>query len=115
MKRRKAKQQLDQQMLSECVADIREKDKERIIFFRQIGEIADKYAWKGIHPRSESPIKKPRSAGRKNPYTSVYVLPTSNKSMVPFPSKWMDAVFEVSSIILYNITSSLPKVLASRH
>lgn len=97
MKTRKAKQKPDQkQMLEEMVAEIREKDRERIIFFRQIGEIADRYAWKGIHGRNGKQSSKTRANG-KTPANPIAILPLiENKSMVPFPNVWMTAVIRVS-------------------
>lgn len=105
MKRRKAKQQPSQQeMLTELMADIREKDKERVIFFRQIGEIADRYAWKGIHGHQKpgSHTKKSRpvvgTVPAKHP---ANFLGIENKSMVPFPALWMDAITKVTKVNLY--------------
>lgn len=97
MKTRKAKQKPDQkQLLNEMVAEIREKDRERIIFFRQIGEIADRYAWKGIHGRNGNQSSKARANG-KTSANPIAILPvTENKSMVPFPNVWMAAVIRVS-------------------
>ncbi len=106
MKRRKAKQQPSQkEMLTELMADIREKDKERVIFFRQIGEIADRYAWKGIHGNHNgNHTKKARPPACKIPTKpSVNFLGIENKSMVPFPPLWMDAILKVSLKLLVNI------------
>ena len=102
MNRRKMKQQAsEKQMLTEVMADIREKDRERIVFFRQIGEIADRYAWKGIN-KNGNQAKKKRPTG-KIPAIPTTIIPSGNKSMVPFPSLWMDSVFKVSSTVLLNV------------
>jgi hypothetical protein len=98
MNRRKIKQQVsEKQKLTEVMADIREKDRERIVFFRQIGEIADRYAWKGIHQNGNHGKKK-RPTG-KIPAISTSIVPPGNKSMVPFPSLWMESVFKVSATV----------------
>lgn len=98
MKSRKAKQKPDQQqILAEMTAEIREKDRERVIFFRQLGEIADRYAWKGIHNRNGNNSKKPKLNGKMSSNTAVTFVVNESKSMVPFPPVWMDAVCRVSS------------------
>lgn len=102
MIRRKAKQQAsEKQRLAEVKAEIREKDRERVIFFRHIGEIADRYAWKGIHQDGNHARKK-RPAG-KIPAQPTAIIPSGNKEMVPFPAIWMKSLFKVSITILSSI------------
>lgn len=99
MIRRKTKQQAsEKQRLSEVKAEIREKDQERVIFFRHIGEIADRYAWKGIH--HDGNLSRKKRPASKNPANPTAMIPLGNKSLVPFPPAWTESLLKVSVIIL---------------
>ena len=99
MKRRKALQQQQNEDVNKVLAEIREKDRERILYFRQLGEIAERYAWKGIHQGEvrRKLREQNRPTGRRPPLPAVI-----QHSLVPFPDVWMNAVFHVTpSIYIY--------------
>lgn len=99
MQRRKALQERQRQAESvkadRMLAEIRQRDKERIVFFRQMGEIADRYAWKGIHGgevRRKLLAQQKPMTGKNRPIRPIVF---QKHSMVPFPDSWMRAVFRV--------------------
>lgn len=90
MQRRKALQRQDD--INKVVAEIRERDRERIVFFRQIGEIGDRYAWKGIH---NGEIRRKLQEQQK-PNVKRFIRPVVTRPvMVPFPDAWMNSVVRV--------------------
>ena len=94
--RRNARQQA-----ADLVAEIREKDRERIIFFRQINELGNLYAWKGIsHSNGRTSKRSNPAAGKNNSNSNDHHSHVFRHSMVPFPSVWMDAVFRVKDIYI---------------
>lgn len=99
MKSRKAKAKPGQlELLNRFTAEIREKDKERVIFFRQLGEIGDRYSWKGIHGRDNKyGNKSQRTKNNSVSHAGVSVLSQDvHRSVVPFPDVWMKAVQKVN-------------------
>lgn len=85
------------QEAADLVAEIREKDRERIIFFRQMNELGNLYAWKGIRHSNGRASKRsnPSVAGKNYSKGNGHHSYVSKHSMLPFPSAWMDAVFRV--------------------
>lgn len=97
MKSRKVKAKPDQlQMLNQFTAEIREKDKDRVLFFRQIGEIADRYSLKGIHNRDNKNAKKSQRTRNSSTSQGASVSSLDVRSVVPFPDIWVNAVRKVN-------------------
>ena len=69
------------------VEDIREKDRERVAFLRQIGLIADQYV--------RQPILTKRF-NRTGNRVQVFVSDESiRNAVIPFPRHWMDSILQV--------------------
>ena len=84
------------QQAADLVAEIREKDRERIVFFRQMHELGNLYAWKSTRHSNGRPNKRANlTTGRNVLKGNGHHSYVSKHSMVPFPSIWMDSVFRV--------------------
>ena len=87
------------QQAADLVAEIREKDRERILFFRQMHELGNLYAWKGIRHSTGRQHKRTNPTAGKNLSRGGHHSYGSKHSMVPYPSIWMDSVFRVCTIV----------------
>lgn len=74
------------------IPDFRARDREREIFFREIGTLADRYGWK--HKTKKNPHK-------VEPVRTASSLQRAKEVIMPFPPAWMDSVFKVLDISLH--------------
>lgn len=86
--------------VNKVLAEIRERDRERILYFRQLAEISERYAWKGIH---EGEVRRKlreqnKPTGRRPPLVTAI-----QHTLVPFPDLWMNAIFRVILKSTYEI------------
>ena len=70
-----------------AMPDFRQKDRERESFFRDLGTMADKYAWKRKLLKNPHKVDPPRTASS---------LQRAKEIIMPFPPAWVEAIFNVS-------------------
>ena len=87
---------------SNVIADILQRDPERMLFFRQIGQMADQYVRRNAAATSRR-LPAHVDVDRRAPSAATHA---QSPAMVPFPDPWMTSILSVIHLSIRLIESS---------
>ena len=96
----------------DVIADILRRDRQRMVFFRQIGQMADQYIRRNVGATHRRLLQDVDDQQRR--FKTITTQKVQQQFMVPFPDQWMTSILNVihPSIIRYCFVTDIDIAIA---